>query len=253
MINSIMKINRRAFTILLWLLIWGAVSHYINNQVLFPSPRETFDALLNLIVKKYFWITVFSSVSRVLIGLLFSIVLGVILGLFSGMNVYLEEILMPFISSIKATPVMSIIILALVWFKASNVSIFTTILICFPIIYTNAVEGIKSTDLNLLQMADVYNVKKIYIVKDIYIPTIKSYVVSGILMCLGLAFKVSVASEVLSTPKYSIGVNILNSKAMLETEELFAWTIVVIILSLLFELIFKIYIKNTHNLRRYHE
>ena len=95
--------------------------------------------------------------------------------------------------------------------------------------------------------------RSIYIVKDIYIPNIKTYVESSILMCLGLAFKVSVASEVLSTPKYSIGLNILNSKSMLETEELFAWTIVVIILSLLFEVIFKIYIKNSHSLRRCHE
>ena len=253
MINSIMKINRRVFIILFWLLIWGVVSLYINNQVLFPSPKATFISLLNLIVQKYFWITIFSSVSRVVMGLLFSILLGIILGLCSGINVYLEEILMPLISAIKATPVMSIIILALVWFKASNVSIFTTILICFPIIYTNVVEGIKSTDLNLLQMANIYNVKKIYIVKDIYIPNIKTYVESSILMCLGLAFKVSVASEVLSTPKYSIGLNILNSKSMLETEELFAWTIVVIILSLLFEVIFKVYIKSSHSLRRCHE
>lgn len=54
-------------------------------------------------------------------------------------------------------------------------------------------------------------------------------------MCLGIGWKVSVASEVLSTPRYSIGLNLLNAKATLATEELFAWTIVVVLLSLIFE------------------
>lgn len=137
---------------------------------------------------------------------------------------------------------MSIIIIALVWFKASNVSIFTTILICFPIIYTNIIEGIKSSDIKLIQMAKMYKVKKRYLIREFYIPSIRSYAISSILMCLGLAWKVSVTSEVLSTPKYSIGLNLLNSKTTLETEELFAWTIIVVMLSLLFELIFRYYV-----------
>jgi NitT/TauT family transport system permease protein len=97
-------------------------------------------------------------------------------------------------------------------------------------------------DKNLIQMASVYRVKKKYLLKDIYLPSIKNYVVSGILMCLGIGWKVSVASEVLSTPNYSIGLNLLNSKNTLETPELFAWTIVVVILSFAFEKIFKYYL-----------
>ena len=113
---------------------------------------------------------------------------------------------------------------------------------CFPIIYTNVIEGIKSVDNYLVQMANVYKVKRKYVVKDIYLPSIKNYIVSGILMCLGIGWKVSVASEVLSTPNYSIGLNLLNAKTTLETSELFAWTIVIVILSFIFEKIFKYYL-----------
>ena len=61
-------------------------------------------------------------------------------------------------------------------------------------------------------------------------------------MCMGIGWKVSVASEVLSTPNYSIGLNLLNAKTTLETSELFAWTIVIVILSFIFEKIFKYYL-----------
>lgn len=138
---------------------------------------------------------------------------------------------------------MSIIILALVWFKSYYVSVFTAILTCFPIVYTNVVEGIKNVDIKLIEMAQIYKVKKKYIIKDIYLPSIRPYIVSGVLMCLGLGFKVTVSSEVLSTPKYSIGLNLLNSKSMLDTSELFAWTIVVILFSFIFERTFKSYIE----------
>ncbi|AEB76298.1 ABC transporter permease [Clostridium botulinum] len=235
----ITKASKKTLILIFWLLVWEIFSLFINNQILFPSPNRVLKSLYELILQEYFWRCIVNSIIRVILGLLISILLGMLLGIFSGLNRSLEEVLIPIITTIKAIPVMSIIIIALVWFKASNVSIFTTVLICLPIIYTNVIEGIKSSDIKLIHMAKVYKVKKRYLIREFYIPSIRNYAISGILMCLGLAWKVSVASEVLSTPKYSIGLNLLNSKTTLETEELFAWTIVVVMLSLLFELIFR--------------
>lgn len=240
---SIIKKSRKIAILIFWILIWELCSLFINQTLFLPSPFVVFKVLMSLIGDAYFWKSVFYSMARVILGLFLSIVIGIIIGIAAGLNKFIEELLNPLIICIKATPIMSIIILALVWFKSDYVSVFTTILTCFPIIYTNVLQGIKSVDIKLIQMANIYNVKKKYIIKDIYLPSIKHYIVSGILMCLGLGFKVSVSSEVLSTPKYSIGLNLLNSKSMLETAELFAWTIVVILLSFIFETVFKNYIK----------
>ncbi|KOA18713.1 putative aliphatic sulfonates transport permease protein SsuC [Clostridium homopropionicum DSM 5847] len=240
---SIIKKSRKITILIFWVLIWELCSLFINQPLFLPSPFEVLKVLMTLIGDDYFWKSVFSSISRVILGLFLSIVIGIIIGITAGLNKFIEELLNPLIVCIRAIPVMSIIILALVWFKSYYVSVFTAILTCFPIIYTNVLHGIKSVDIKLIQMANIYKVKKKYIIKDIYLPSIKHYIVSGILMCLGLGFKVSVSSEVLSTPKYSIGLNLLNSKSMLETSELFAWTIVVILLSFIFEIIFKNYIK----------
>ncbi|KYH28367.1 MULTISPECIES: ABC transporter permease [Clostridium] len=240
---SIIKKSRKITILIFWLLIWELCSLFVNQSLFLPSPLEVLKVLLTLITETYFWKSVFSSISRVIIGLFLSIVIGIIAGVASGLNKFIEEILNPLILGIRAIPVMSIIILALVWFKSYYVSVFTAILTCFPIVYTNVVEGIKNVDIKLIEMAQIYKVKKKYIIKDIYLPSIRPYIVSGVLMCLGLGFKVTVSSEVLSTPKYSIGLNLLNSKSMLDTSELFAWTIVVILFSFIFERTFKSYIE----------
>lgn len=242
---SIIKESRKIIILIFWMLVWELCSLFINRPLLLPSPIEVVKVLVLLISKFYFWESVFSSVFRVIIGLFLSIGIGILLGVIAGLNKFIEELLEPLLVCIKATPVMSIIILALVWFRSSYVSIFTTILICFPIIYTNVLQGIKFVDIHLIQMANIYRVKTKYIIKNIYLPCIKHYIVSGVLMCLGLGWKVSVTSEVLSTPKYSIGLNLLNAKSTLETAELFAWTVVVVLLSFVFELIFKFYINKT--------
>lgn len=243
--NSItleVKVIRKVTIIAFWIGLWEVFSIIIGNGILLPSPFEVVKSLSFLIKKEYFWKSILGTLIRVISGVSISIVLGICLGIFAGVISFIEEFLQPVVVSIKATPVMSIIIIALVWFTSSNVVIFTAILICFPIVYTNVLEGVKSVDENLIQMAKLYKVKKRYILKDIYIPQLSNYIISGIFMCMGIGWKVSVASEVLSTPKYSIGINILNDKSMLETSELFAWTVVVILLSFIFEGLFKCFI-----------
>lgn len=246
---SITKVSRKLSILLFWMLIWELCSLFVNKPILLPSPIEVLKILFLLMLKASFWKSVFSSILRVIFGLFLSIGIGILIGIIAGLNKFIEELLEPLTVGIKSTPVMSIVILALVWFKSSYVAVFTTILVCFPIIYTNVLQGIKSVDMQLIQMANVYNVKTKYIIRDIYLPSIKSFIISGVLMCLGLGWKVSVTSEVLSMPKYSIGLNLLNSKSTLETAELFAWTIVVVLLSFIFELAFKSYVKRKDTLK----
>ncbi|NFS27207.1 ABC transporter permease subunit, partial [Clostridium sporogenes] len=163
------KLVRKTLIIIFWLFIWELSSLFINNEILLPTPKKVFETLITLGIKKYFWLSVFKSIIRVIIGIFISIALGISLGIIAGINIFIEELLEPLVVTIKATPVMSIIIIALVWFKSSNVAIFTSILMCFPIIYTNVLAGIRSVDKNLIEMANLYKVKNKYILTNIYI------------------------------------------------------------------------------------
>lgn len=130
------------------------------------------------------------------------------------------------------------------WFKDTNVPIFVAFLMCFPIIWTSTVSGIKSTDIKLLQMCKIYNIKKIRIIKSVYFYSALPYIKAAMISALGIGWKVTSAAEVLSLPKYSIGGFLYDSKVYLEIPDLFAWTVIIILLSNIFEMILKYLLKS---------
>ncbi|KAF5053523.1 hypothetical protein DSECCO2_397440 [anaerobic digester metagenome] len=138
---------------------------------------------------------------------------------------------------------MSIIIIAIMWFKDTNVPVFVAFLMCFPIIWTNTIQGIDSADNKLLQMCKIYNIKKIRVIKSVYFYSALPYIKAGMVSALGISWKVTSAAEVLSFPKYSIGRFLYDSKVYLEIPDLFAWTIIIVLLSILFEKLLNIIFK----------
>jgi len=242
--NSILQSKyRNFFIVLFWILVWEILSLIINQEIYLPSPGATFIALFNLLTERNTYITLLYSTYRTLSGFMISCVSGIIFGYFCGISKTVYNLFNPLVSIIRTVPVMSIIIIAIMWFKDTNVPIFVAFLMCFPIIWTNTVSGIQSTDIKLLQMCRVYNIKKSRIVKSVYFYSTLPYIKAGMISALGISWKVTSAAEVLSLPKYSIGSYLYDSKVYLEIPNLFAWTIIIILLSILFEKILKIIFK----------
>ena len=132
----------------------------------------------------------------------------------------------------------SFIILALIWLNANNVHTFAAFLMVFPIVWENVYRGIKSTDKNLLNMAKVFRLKKRTVVKNVYIPSIMPYFIAACNIGIGMAWKAGIAAEILGVPLHSIGTELYRAKIYLETVDVFAWTVVVIALSVVIEKVF---------------
>ena len=236
------KINKLVFAIiskllvlLFWITIWYGVYVLVGRELYVPSPFAVGERLLELVVLETFWVEVFHSILRVATGVIISVFVGLLLGVVAALNKPIYTVLEPMVAAIRATPVMSFIILALIWFSSNVVPVFICFLMCFPIIWANVVQGIRQVDVQLLEMAKVYQVTKPKVFREIYLPTLQPYFVTGVISALGLGWKVSVAAEILSHPRYGIGSKIYNAKAYIDTVELFAWTVVIILLSILFE------------------
>ncbi len=244
------KTLNKIFIFLFWLGVWQILHIIVRQDVYVPSPYSVFIKLKELIFMLHFWESVFYSIYRVVLGMAFSVLIGLIAAVASSMNRYIHDLLKPLMIAIKSTPVLSFIIIALLWFSSSNVPIFICFLMCFPVIWTNVLTGIENVDKNLLDMAKLYRVKKLLIIKRIYFPSVLPYFSAACITSLGLGWKVSVAAEVLSHPKKSIGSNLYSAKVYLDSSELFAWTIVVILLSMIFEYLFNRIVMSKKNKRR---
>jgi len=236
--SRLSKRRRAAYTVLtvlFWLAVWQAASIIVNQSLFMPSPAETFVSLGGLIVTDIFWLSVAFTLYRVVVGVAVSLILGILLAFAASHSAFMEQLLRPVVAATKATPIMSVIVLALVWFTSSVVPIFACVLLCFPIFYTNTLAGLRSVDIQLLEMATVFRVKRGHVMTGIIVPTVLPHFYSALAMCLGFSWKSVVAAEVLSSPKYSLGYRLYETKLYLNTPELFAWTLAIIVISLIVE------------------
>lgn len=230
---------QKAAVIIIWILIWQLGAVLVDQPLYLPTPVNTLKSVLTLIQQKTFYVSVGATILRVCVGLCLSVILGIALGALSAKVKIVGMFLDPIVSIMKPIPIMSVIILLLLWLKGSTVPVAVCIMLCFPIIYTNTLEGVLNVDKKLLEMARIYKIKRGRIFKEIIIPSLKPHIFSSIMVCIGFSWKSVVTAEVLSSPKYSMGYNLYATKLYLNTQELFAWTLVIILFSLLVEKVFK--------------
>ncbi len=93
-------------------------------------------------------------------------------------------------------------------------------------------------------MMDIYEVGKWDRLKDLYIPSISSYIHSGMAAAMGLNLKIIIAAEVLSQPKISMGTSFQIERVNLNTAGVFAWSLITILLAAMLERGLKLLQKN---------
>lgn len=230
-----MQNSPKFLSIFFFLIIWEGVALYIDNSLLFPRVSEIFLSLKNLVASGDFILILWNTLSRFFISIVFSLILAIIFSVASYRYEVIGFLLFPFIIFLRAVPTIAIIIVVLIWSSVERVPIVVGMLILFPILYESILGGIKNVDKNLLKMSKVFKVPTKRVVRDIYIPSIYYSISSNIPSYMGLTFKVIIAGEVLSQESLSIGGEIFINKIYLESSNIFAWIIVVIVLNYFLE------------------
>ena len=233
----------RPWSVALWLLAWQGGSMALAAAVpggglLLASPVQAVRRLLELLPSPVFWRAVGNSSARIFGGFLLSCGLALPLAALAAGRPWLQELLAPPVAAVKATPVASFIILALVWLDARSLSLFISALMVFPPVYLNVLEGLRGTDPKLLELARVYRIPLGRRIRGIYMPQVLPYFRSAASLALGLCWKAGAAAEVIGLPEGTIGERLYTAKIYLQTPDLFAWTAVILILAAAFERLF---------------
>ncbi len=229
---------QRVLVLLFWLVVWQLAAAAIDQDLFLVSPVDVVRILFHQVREAAFWSTVGYSFARIVSGFMLAIVTGVLLAVISAANGVIRALLAPFFSVIKSIPVASFIILVLIWAGSSSLSIVISFLMVLPILYTNVLQGIMHMDRKLLEMAKVFHVPFRRKLGAIYIPGTLPYFSAACRLGIGLCWKSGIAAEVIGLPGGSIGEQLYLAKIFLSTGELFSWTIVIVIVSALFERVF---------------
>ena len=229
---------RRAGAVLFWLAVWQAAAMVIGQEVFLVSPVQALRCLLRLLPQADFWHRVGFSAGRILLGFGLGVVCSASLAVAAEICPAAEVLIAPVLQLVKATPVASFIILALVWVSGSSLSILISFFMVLPVLYGAVRTGIESADGQLLEMARVFRLPLPCRVKAIWLPAVLPAFRQGCSVALGICWKSGVAAEVIGLPDGSIGDALYRAKITLSTGELFAWTFVIIVLSAAFEKLF---------------
>ena len=240
------KIKNIILPLVFWILVWQVLSMIVDKEVLLPSPVDVIKKLSSLFLLTDFHKAVWMTLVRVVVGYLLGAILGSVLAVISFYSGTVKMLVSPLFSIVRATPVASFIILALVWLGRDSIPTFTAILMVMPIVYSSTMTGMSSSDKNLLEVAMIYKFSGMKKLRFLYLPSAVPSFLAGAKTSLGLAWKSAVAAEVLCNLKLSIGGAIYSSKNYLETTELFAWTLCVIILSLILEKLISVTTSNVY-------
>lgn len=233
-----------AVAVIFWILVWQFIVFFLDKKsgmsmggnLLVASPLETVQTLFALIKTPEFWKAVGYSFAKIASGFFLALFAGVFCAVLASLSGVIKALLNPVLRLIKAVPVASFIILALFWLSTSkNLSVLISFLMVLPVIYTNVLQGIESTDKELLEMATVFRISFGKRIRYIYLPAVLPYFVSACSVGLGFCFKSGIAAEIIGLPANSIGERLYEAKLYLLTEELFAWTAVIVLVSVIFE------------------
>lgn len=237
-------IIKKTAAVLLALLVWQAAASYIDEKLLLVSPLQVVVRLSELCKEAEFWGAIFYTLKSIAIGFLLGLICGIALAFLATRSGIIKTLLWPYMITIKSVPVASFIVLAIILLSSSSkLSVFISFLMVLPIIYTNLVTGAESTDNAMLQMADVFGLSRKRRLLYITLPQIKPYLISASTVSIGLAWKSGVAAELIAQPRGSIGEALYYSKVHYDTADLFAWTVVIVICSIVFEKLFVLILK----------
>jgi NitT/TauT family transport system permease protein len=226
-------------SVALMLLVWQLLAMYFDSDFIVPSPGKTLITAIRLFTDAGFISVVGITIIRGVTGFLISAFLGMLLGIIAGTNAGFDAFLRPFLVTVRSVPVIALILLALIWFNPGSVPVFIAMLTMFPFICTNVIDGIRSVDPDLIEMAKFYRISRKRVIFEVYIPAIMPFIISGASSAMGIGWRAIIIGEVLSQPKYGIGTMMQAEQTFLNVDAVIAWTIIAILISYIFEKIIR--------------
>ncbi len=219
-------------SIFLFIATWDMGNQLYGDLVL-PSPLETFQTLMMMLEDEDVLYEINITMYRASVGFGISLVLGSLLGLLAGFFATTSMMSRPIVTILVGMPPIAWIVLAMIWFGMGDTTvIFTVVISSFPIIFVGALQGARTLEDELKEMAESFKLPWHMKFFDVYFPHIFSYVFPAWVSGLGMSWKIVIMAELLATSD-GIGASLAVARSQLDTPTALA-IVVIMIASLMF-------------------
>ena len=227
---------------LFWVAVWHVGAVLANRALLLkiPLPWETLRTFLRLCGEGGFWRAVGSSVGHILWGFLSAAALGTVGGVASNASGWFRRLAAPLLRLIRTVPVAAFILLAWLWIPSRVLPSFVSALMVLPIVWSHVDAGLAAVDERLPEMERVFGMSRRQVLLHVRLPLMAPALRTGCLTGVGIAWKAGIAAEVICNPTGSIGALLQGAKVAIDYERVFAVTLMVVLLSVLFEYALKL-------------
>ncbi len=226
-----------------WLLIWEAAALLLSQPLFLPTPVAVFSAMGTVFGNSEAWVYILLSLARVTVGFLEGLLAGMLLAFLSYRFRIVDKLFSPIVTTVRATPVASFIMLLWLVAGATRLPSLIAALMVFPIVYAGFLASLRNLSPELSEVCRLYKIPLAKRLQIYYIPSVMPTFSATVINAFGLAWKAGIAAEVLAQTSLSIGKEIYLAKSYLEVEALYAWTVVVIVASLLLEALVRLVFK----------
>jgi len=216
----------------IWLVAWQVVAMAIGQPIIVASPIQVVQALVRLAGTGAFWATAWTSFWHIGTGFILAICLGATLAWVASLHRWADAMLAPPIRAMRSVPVVSFIILLLIWGGSSWLSTIVSCLMVLPVAFDNIGAGLREVPVELREMTRVFRVSPWRAFKAVTAPALLPFLIAACKIGAGLAWKSGVSAEVIGLPGGTIGERLNMAKLYLATGDLFAWTVVIVALGL---------------------
>lgn len=245
--RSIFKKDKLEVTLscVILLFLWQVIALLIKNDIYLPTIGQTFKSLTEIMSQERFYLDVLFSIGRSLVSFTVALLLAIIIGVLAYISAMVRNFFKPLNTLAQSIPMMILVVLTLIWFDKDSAPFIVGFMITFPILYESILGAMIDVDKGLIEMTNVYKINLKDKILKIYFPSINFRLASIIASTISLAFKIVIAGEVYGQPNYGIGTMIQVEKINFNTSGIFAWLVIIVLISVLLDIMQKKILRST--------
>lgn len=220
---------------LFWLVVWQVVAMAVGHEFLLASPVQVAASLLRLLPTAGFWRTLGLSALRIAGGLATGLLVGVAFAALAHLSTWADALLSPLFRALRAVPVVSFVILVLIWTGPNALTVVASAVMVAPVAYAAVQAGLAARSRELTEVAQVFGAGFKERFWAVTWPGVLPFLASAAHTAVGLGWKAGVAAEVIGLPRGSIGERLYDARLTLATADVLAWTVVIVASAWAFE------------------